>query len=176
MSSAVALAVFLAANFAAASTGAIFKPGRWYRDLDKPSWTPPDWLFPIAWSILYVMIAVAGWLVWKVAGWAAWPAYLIYGLQLALNAGWSAVFFGLRRPDWAMLEVGFLWTAIVLTILAFFQYSALAGWLLVPYAVWASFAAVLNAAIWTRNRPFFRRARAHADRHAEPVPLSGPNR
>ncbi|MEL7029602.1 MAG: TspO/MBR family protein [Pseudomonadota bacterium] len=146
----LALGLFLAANFAAASSGAVFRPGDWYDALSKPAWTPPDWLFPVAWSVLYVMIAAAGWLIWREAGWTA-PALALYALQLVLNAVWSALFFGLRRPGWALIEVSVLWAAIVATIWAFYPISPLAAALMAPYAVWVTFAAVLNAEIVRRN-------------------------
>lgn len=144
---------FVAANFAAAMSGAVFKPGPWYDRLSKPAWNPPDWLFPIAWTILYAMIAVAGWLAWEAAGGfagAPW-AFVFYALQLALNAGWSAVFFGMRRPDLALIEVAALWAAIVATVVAFAGVSAAAAWLMTPYLLWVSFAARLNHKIVRLN-------------------------
>lgn len=144
---------FFGACFAFSASGAIFMPGDWYEGLAKPSWNPPNWLFPIAWAVLYATIAVAGWMVWRRAGFAGAALPLaIYGVQLLLNAGWSAVFFGLRRPDWAFAEVLLLWLSILATILAFHPVHAGAAWLLVPYLCWVSFAAVLNFSVWRRNR------------------------
>ncbi|MBK1661259.1 TspO/MBR family protein [Paracraurococcus ruber] len=143
---------FLAACFAAASTGAVFKPGAWYEALAKPRWNPPNWLFPIAWSALYVMMAFAGWLVWRGAGFAgAGLALGLWALQLALNAAWSWIFFGMKRMDWALAELVALWLALAATILAFAPHSAIAAWLLVPYLVWVSFAGFLNWTIWRLN-------------------------
>jgi tryptophan-rich sensory protein len=143
---------FVAACTLAASSGAIFQPGGWYRNLNKPSWNPPDWLFPIAWTLLYAMIAVAGWLVWRTAGFGgAGAALAVYFLQLVLNAGWSALFFGLRRPDWAFYEVIALWASILGCVVLFWPIHAGAAWLMVPYLLWVTFAAVLNAEIWRRN-------------------------
>lgn len=144
---------FLACCFAAASTGAVFKPGPWYAALAKPSWNPPDWLFPIAWAALYTMMAFAAWLVWREVGFAgAGLALGLWFLQLALNAAWSWLFFGLKRMDLAFAELCALWLAIAATILAFAPISATAAWLMAPYLVWVSFAGVLNATLWRLNR------------------------
>jgi tryptophan-rich sensory protein len=98
------------------------------------------------------MISVSGWLVWKEAGLAgAAAAFVIYGVQLALNAGWSALFFGARRIDLALIEVAFLWASIVATIAAFAVHSNLAAWLLAPYLAWVSFAAFLNLVMLRLN-------------------------
>jgi tryptophan-rich sensory protein len=150
-----ALLVFIAVNFAAAATGAIFRPGQWYERLRKPSWTPPNWLFGPAWSILYAMIAVSGYLLWRSAGpgEAAVPL-VFYGLQLVLNGTWSALFFGLRRPDYAFLDVVLLWLAILATIVTFWPVRADAALLLVPYLAWVTFAGALNFAVWRLNAPF----------------------
>ncbi|MFN3892390.1 MAG: TspO/MBR family protein [Beijerinckiaceae bacterium] len=151
MDSLASLAVFVGLCFAAASSGAIFKPDAWYRALAKPPWQPPDWLFAPVWTVLYIMIAVAGWLVWRKAGWDAALPLAIYGLNLVLNAAWSALFFGLRRPDLALVEVGALWLSTALLITLFGPISANAAWLLAPYLAWVSFASVLNYAIVRRN-------------------------
>lgn len=144
---------FFGACFLVATSGAIFRPGDWYENLAKPPWNPPNWLFPPAWTLLYIMIAVAGWLVWRRAGFGgAGLALAVYGVQLLLNAGWSALFFGLRRPDLAMAEVVLLWLSILATILLFAPIHATAAWLMVPYLAWVTFAAVLNYSIWQRNR------------------------
>ena len=150
---ALGLLGFFGACFAVATSGAVFRPGDWYKSLAKPPWNPPDWLFAPAWTVLYATIAIAGWMVWRRAGitGAAVPLAL-YGVQLLLNAGWSAVFFGLRRPDWAFAEVLLLWLSILGTILAFHPIHAGAAWLLLPYMGWVGFAAALNLAVWRRNR------------------------
>ena len=146
----LALAVFVAAAVAAAASGAIFKPGEWYESLRHPSWRPPNWIFPVVWTPLYATIAAAGFLVWQETGWIGGALPLgVYAVQLVLNFAWSAVFFGLRRPDWALVEVAFLWLSIVATIAVFLPVSALAGWILVPYLVWVTFASYLN---WTLMR------------------------
>lgn len=148
----VGLAGFVAVTFVAASSGAVFKPGAWYFSLSKPSWTPPPWAFPVVWSILYLMIALSGWVVWRKDGLAGAPlAFTAYGVQLVLNAAWSAIFFGLRRPDLALIEVAFLWASIAVTILLFWPLSETAAWLMVPYLIWVSIAAALNFAIVRLN-------------------------
>lgn len=130
-----------------ASAGAIED---WYRTIAKPSWTPPDWVFGPVWTVLYIMMAVAAWLVWKTGDRVA-PALILFGVQLALNLLWSLLFFGARSPGLALIEVVFLWTSVLLTMLAFFGRQSTAGWLFVPYLAWVSFAAVLNFAIWRLN-------------------------
>lgn len=144
---------FIAANAAAAFSGSYFQPGAWYERLRKPAWNPPKWLFPVAWTILYAMVAAAGYLAHEAGGGVAGApaAMALYALQLVLNAGWSAVFFGMRRPDLALYEVAALWLSILATTIAFFQISSLAGWLMVPYLLWVSFAARLNHKIWRLN-------------------------
>jgi benzodiazapine receptor len=153
-SSIASLAVFLAANFATAPAGAVFKPGDWYEGLNHPSWRPPNWLFGAVWTVLYVMIAVSGWLVWETAGWAGGKvALIVYAVHLILNFAWSAVFFGMRRIDLAFAEVLILWISIVATMALFHAISPLAAYLLIPYLCWASFAAVLNYTVWQLNKP-----------------------
>lgn len=144
LSSIIALVVFFLLSFAAASTGAVFRPGDWYASLRKPAWTPPNWAFPVVWSILFCAIALAGWLVWEAAGLAAWPALTLYGVHLLVNAAWSFLFFGLRRLDWAMGEVICLWTMILAMIVTFLEYSTAAALLLTPYLAWVTIAATLN--------------------------------
>lgn len=148
------LIAFMAASYAAAATGVIFRPGDWYKQLDKPRWRPPDWLFAPVWIVLYASIGLSGWLVWReesIAG-AAQPLG-VYAAQLLLNAAWTPIFFGLHRPGLALIEIMMLWAAILATTIMFQPVSALAAWLLVPYLVWVSFASALNYSVWRRNRP-----------------------
>lgn len=141
---------FVLACLAVASSGAFFRPGAWYESLRKPWWRPPNWLFAPAWTVLYIMIAVSGWLVWRKAGFAGAALPLaVYGVQLLLNAAWSGFFFGLRRMDLALADVALLWLSILGLILLFAPIDGLAAWLLVPYLAWVSFAAFLN---WTMLR------------------------
>lgn len=151
LSSALALVLSLLASFAAATSGAVFRPGAWYERLRKPSWTPPNWAFPIVWTLLYSAMALAAWLVWEAAGPAAWFPLVVYGFHLLVNAGWSALFFGLRRLDWAMAEVVLLWVAIAATMALFAPVDARAAWLLAPYLAWVSLAAVLNLRLLQLN-------------------------
>lgn len=126
--------------------------GTWYQELAKPAFTPPDWVFAPAWVTLYVLMGIAAWRVWRRAGFAGARIPLaIFAGQLALNLAWSVLFFGARAPGWALLEIGFLWIAIALTIRAFWAVDRWAGSLLVPYIAWVSFAALLNASVYALN-------------------------
>jgi translocator protein len=146
----VGLGVFIAACIAVAASGALFRPGAWYETLRKPWWRPPNWLFGPALTVLYLMIAISGWLVWRKAGLAGAALPLgVYAVHLLVNAAWSWLFFGRRRMDLALVDVTLLWLSIVAMILLFRPISATAAWLLVPYLVWVSFAAFLN---WTMMR------------------------
>jgi tryptophan-rich sensory protein len=149
----LSLLPFLLGCFVAACSGAFFRPGAWYEQLAKPAWNPPNWLFPPAWTVLYICIAIAGWLVWRRVGLAAaGPAFTVYAIQLLLNAGWSAVFFGMQRLDWAFAELALMWLAILATIVLFAPISPAAAILLLPYLAWVTFAGALNLTIWQMNR------------------------
>ena len=144
---------FVGACFLAAVTGAMFPPGDWYERLAKPSWRPPNWLFAPTWTVIYLTIAVSGWMVWRKSGFAGAALPLaIYLLQLVLNAAWTPIFFGLRRPALAFFEIIMLWLSIVATIATFHSHSVAAAWLLLPYLAWVMFAAALNFTIWRLNR------------------------
>ena len=160
ISSIVALAGFIAGCFLAAMTGAFFRPGEWYERLNKPSWRPPNRLFAPVWTILYLMIAVSGWLVWRQAGFvgAALPL-AVYALQLVLNAAWTPLFFGLHRPDLGFVDIVLVWLFIVAAIVLFVPISVAAAVLLVPYLVWVTFATALNFAVWRLNRSVARGGR-----------------
>lgn len=146
------LAACLVASFSAASMGALFMPGAWYDGLNKPQWNPPGWVFGPVWSTLYTMMAVAAWLVWQRGGFVAqYRALAWFTVQLALNAAWTPLFFGLHLPAIAFGEMLLLWVAIAATLRAFWRVSRLAAWLLVPYLVWVSFAAALNFTLWRLN-------------------------
>jgi benzodiazapine receptor len=152
---AVGLGIFIAVCFLVAGLGSIWTAPNvesWYAKLSKPTWTPPGWVFGPVWSLLYLSMAVAAWLVWRQAGFpkAAWPM-AVFGLQLALNAAWSGLFFGLHSPGLAFVDIVLLWCAILSTLVVFRHHSAAAGWLLVPYLAWVTFAAILNLAIWRMN-------------------------
>ncbi len=144
--------VFFGACFVTALSGAIFTPGEWYDSLDKPSWQPPSWLFGPVWSVLYIMIAVSGWLVWQERDMHLMTVPMVaYSIQLVLNFMWSALFFGARRMDYALFEVVLLWLSILATILVFLPISATAAYLLLPYLAWVSFAAFLNLTMLRLN-------------------------
>jgi tryptophan-rich sensory protein len=125
----------------------------WYPGLAKPLWNPPAWVFGPVWTALYLMMAVAGWLVWRkdIRFSAVRLALILFAVQLVLNLLWTIVFFGLRAPGLAVLEIAVFWAALVMTVLAFFGQSRLAGFLMVPYLAWVTFAGVLNVAIWRLN-------------------------
>ena len=146
------LIIWLLTCFGAASLGAVFMAGDWYATLQKPSWNPPGWNFGPVWSALYTMMAVAAWLVGKRGGFAVQRRPLtLFLVQLALNAAWTPLFFGLHWPGVAFAEIVLLWLAIVATIAAFRPVSRAAAWLLVPYFAWVSFASVLNFTLWRLN-------------------------
>ena len=127
-------------------------PGEWYATLRKPSWNPPPWIFGPVWTALYLMMATAAWLVWRRGGWAGQRrALTLYLVQLALNAAWTPLFFGLKMPGLAFAEILLLLAAIVATALAFRRVSKGAAALLVPYMAWVSFAAFLNYTLWSLN-------------------------
>ncbi|MBS9403490.1 tryptophan-rich sensory protein [Halomonas sp. TRM85114] len=135
-----------------ALSGIATPPGDWYAGLDKPPLTPPDLAFPIAWSTLYLLMAVAAWrATLAVPPGARWRTLWPFVAQLAANALWSILFFALHWMALALLDLLLLWGLIVLTIRRFAGVSRLAAWLLVPYLAWVSFAAYLNAAIWWLN-------------------------
>ncbi len=125
----------------------------WYTTLRKPSFNPPNWIFGPVWSTLYLLMGVAHFIVSRASTEPdrARPAQIFYWLQLILNALWTFLFFGRRSPLAALVEIVFLWVAIVLTIIIFARISRKAALLLVPYLLWVSFAAVLNGAIWRLN-------------------------
>jgi len=127
--------------------------GDWYEGLDRAPWNPPSWLFGPAWTILYVLMALAAWLVARqgLDDAAVRAALALYGVQLALNLGWSLVFFGLRRPGFALAVIVALLVAVAATAIAFHGVSTAAAWLLAPYLAWVAFAATLNAWVVAAN-------------------------
>ncbi|GGJ94098.1 putative TspO/MBR-related protein precursor [Pilimelia anulata] len=147
-----ALAVFAAACAAVALLGGLASAdaGVEYAALRRPGWAPPSWLFGPVWTVLYAMIAVAGWRAWRAAG--AGPHLWPYGVQLALNAAWTPVFFGANAYGPAIAVIALLWLAIGATVRAFRPVDRWAALLLLPYWAWVTFAAGLNVAIWWLNR------------------------
>jgi benzodiazapine receptor len=145
------LALFGAAVLAVAVVGGLAagNAGAEYAALDRPAWAPPSWLFGPVWTVLYVLIAVAGWLAWQRAGWTS--ALTVYAAQLVLNAAWTPLFFAAGEYGLAFGEIVVLWALIGVTIAMFWRISRLAAALLVPYWAWVTFAAALNAVIWWAN-------------------------
>jgi tryptophan-rich sensory protein len=144
----------LGVTFSAAALGgwaSANAPG-FYGILNKPSWSPPAAVFGPVWTVLYLLMAVAAWLVWN-EGWKqeVRRALSFYLLQLTLNALWTWVFFAWRLGGWALAEISLLWVLILLTTIDFFRVRPIAGLLLVPYLIWVGFAAALNAMLWRMN-------------------------
>ncbi|HKK86840.1 MAG TPA: TspO/MBR family protein [Roseovarius sp.] len=141
--------IFLAACFAAGSTGGLFPPGLWYERLNKPSWTPPNWLFPVAWTTLYLCMAAAG------ARAAISPdnglAMALWALQIALNGLWTPVFFGLRNMRLGLIVLMALWASVAASMAALWMVDWVAGLLFVPYLVWVTVAGALNLSVIRLN-------------------------
>lgn len=149
------LAAFLAVTFIAGLSGGYFRPGEFYASLSKPSWNPPDWVFAPAWMVLYIFIAVGGWLVWTKEGYGA--TFIVWCVQIVLNTLWSYLAFGINRLDLAFYELILLWLSIAAFILLAWQIDQTAAYLFVPYLMWVTFAGVLNFTVWQMN---IRRVRA----------------
>jgi benzodiazapine receptor len=151
----IALMVALLLCYGAAAVGGLASTGgggTWYADLEKPSWTPPSWVFGPVWTALYGMMAVAAWLIWQDRRRRRVAApILLFAVQLALNAAWSPLFFAMHRPGLAFADIVLLWLALMATVWLFLRRRAIAGLLLVPYLLWVSFAAALNFTIWRLN-------------------------
>lgn len=151
----VSLVGFVFVCFAAAAIGGSLTAssvGGWYQTLAKPALTPPDWVFGPVWTTLYLMMAVAAWLVWRRGGWQSQRGPLVlFFIHLAINVAWSGVFFGLQSPGAGFAVIVLLWLAIVATAATFWRHSRAAALLLVPYLTWVSFASYLNLAIWRLN-------------------------
>jgi tryptophan-rich sensory protein len=149
----IGLLMWVGLCFLTAWIGSRFSPGEWYAQLQRPSWTPPGYLFGPVWSILYLSMGVAAWLVWRRAGFSGASLALTFFLvQLILNGAWSWIFFGMHQPGLAFAEILVLWTMILVTMIAFLRVSTTAGMLLLPYLAWVSFATFLNYSIWQLNR------------------------
>lgn len=143
------LLFFFALVAAAALTGQAFQPGEWYEGLAKPDFTPPNWIFPVAWTALYILIAIAGWRVWRAPeGRAALGVWIV---ALGLNAAWSFLMFGQHAIGLALVDIYALLAAIFAFIVLAWKADRPAALLFVPYAAWVSFASVLNLAVWQLN-------------------------
>jgi tryptophan-rich sensory protein len=150
--SVIGLVLWLAASLAAGVIGSRFTPGAWYAELTKPAWTPPGVVFGPVWTVLYVLMGVAAWLVWRRGGFREAPLALgLFLAQLALNALWSYLFFGLQLPGAAFAEILVLWAAILATTICFWRVVPVAAALLVPYLLWVGFASALNFQLWRLN-------------------------
>lgn len=144
------LAGLLLVNAAVASGGGLASTrgvDGWYADAAKPAWTPPNWVFGPVWTVLYVAMAVAAWLIWRRHGRAATSALVLYGVQLALNAAWTPVFFGAQQLGAGLVIIVALELALVATIVAFHRLSPGVAWLLGPYLAWVLYATTLNAGL-----------------------------
>jgi translocator protein len=145
----LSLVAFLLLVAAAALFGTQFEPGAWHAALEKPAWNPPNWIFGPVWTLLYVLIAIAGWLAWR----ARHRVLLaLWAVQLLLNALWSWLFFGLHLPFVALADIVLLLLVIVAFIVVAWPRERAAAWLFIPYAAWVGFATALNAAIALMNR------------------------
>ena len=144
---------WFALTFGAAALGARFLPDEWYRSLKKPTWNPPNSIFGPVWTVLYLLMAAAAWLVWRKYGFGgASVALILFVVQLALNAGWTWLFFGRHQIRSAFMDILILWMVILMTLILFWRLEPLAGIFLTSYLAWVSFAAVLNGTIWRLNR------------------------
>lgn len=141
--------IFLAACFGAAATGATFPPGQWYQRLAKPNWTPPNWVFPVMWTTIYVLISFAAARVAGVEGSAFAMAF--WAAQIAFNALWTPVFFGLRRLRGALIVMAFLWLSVLGCVVSHWQLDLWAGLAMLPYLAWVSVAGVLNLSVARLN-------------------------
>jgi len=151
------LVVSIVACLAAGAIGSVFTRSAiatWYAALEKPPFTPPNWLFAPAWTLLYILMGVAAFLVWRkgLENRKARIALILFLIQLVVNALWSVVFFGLESPFFGLIIISILWASILATVITFFRISRVASALMWPYLLWVSYAAVLNASIWLLNR------------------------
>lgn len=144
-----AIVTFLAAALGARAS---ISAADFYASLTLPAWAPPASVFGPVWTVLYALMALAAWLVWRQGGWrAATPALALYLLQLALNVLWSWLFFGWKQGALAFADIALLLALIVATIVAFHRVRPAAAWLLLPYLAWVTFACALNYAVWQAN-------------------------
>lgn len=150
----IALVGWLCVSFVAAGIGgaASVQAAPFYAQLTRPGWAPPASVFGPVWTLLYVLMGIAAWLVWRIRGFRAARSELsLFLVQLALNALWSWLFFGWHRGAIAFADILVLWALIVATLIGFWRIAPLAGALLVPYLIWVSFASVLNCSLWQLN-------------------------
>jgi translocator protein len=150
------LVALLAAAVVSALGSMATDTGPWFRALDKPPWQPPDWVFGPVWTAIYLMAALSAALAWTFARFRTQRLRVIalFALNGALNVLWTVLFFALRRPDWALIEIGFLWLSIASLMIVVWPTARASTWLLAPYLAWVSYAAAINVAIVRRNAPF----------------------
>jgi len=151
----LSLILFLGICLLTGFIGSIFTTSSvnsWYLLINKPIYTPPNWLFGPVWTTLFIMMGISGWLAWKNDKKAKSKAFIYYFVQLGLNLLWSVIFFGLRSPFAASVEIIILWIFIFLSIKSFAKINKIAGFLLYPYIVWVSYAAFLTISIYFLNR------------------------
>tara|TARA_B100000886_G_scaffold241053_1_gene169112 strand:- start:18 stop:464 length:447 start_codon:yes stop_codon:yes gene_type:complete len=141
--------IFLFACMAAGLTGSLFPPGQWYSELNKPIWTPPNWVFPVAWPILYLCMSYSGATLASIDG--AGSALALWALQIALNTLWTPVFFGLENIKVGLIVIFLLLISVAMCTYVFWMYSFLSGMLFLPYLAWVTFAAALNMAVFRLN-------------------------
>jgi tryptophan-rich sensory protein len=151
------LIISIVACLGAGAIGSVFTRSAiptWYANLEKPFFTPPNWLFAPAWTLLYILMGIAAFLVWRkgLGNRQVRTTLIVFLIQLVLNSLWSVVFFGLESPLSGLIVISILWVAILVTIIKFFRISRVASVLMWPYLLWVTFAAVLNASIWLLNR------------------------
>jgi len=154
----IKLVVSILASFVAAAIGSLFTfkaIPNWYAGLRKPPYTPPNWAFGPVWTTLYILMAISVFLVWQkgLATSGALPAFILFWIQLAFNALWSIIFFGMKSKGGGVMTIIVLWLLILATIITSFQVSGWAGALLIPYIVWVSIASYLNIGVWVLNKP-----------------------
>ncbi|QHF02662.1 sensory protein TspO [Pseudomonas asturiensis] len=142
--------IFLLACAAAASTGIIFKPGQWYESLTKPGFTPPNWAFPVAWTIIYLLLAWAGYRLSLIPG--SQEVLALWAAQIALNTLWTPVFFGAQKPFAGMVIISVLWAVVATMVVMALRLDVITGLILFPYLVWLCVAAALNFSILRNNR------------------------
>ena len=145
----MSLIIFALLTFAASYSGSQFMPDSWHAALAKPSWNPPNWVFAPVWTVLYIMIAIAGWLASRSP--ARMPLVVIWLIALIFNGAWSWLFFGQHQIGLALIDIMLLWLSIVLFIAMSWTPARIASILFMPYLAWVSFAAALNFAIWQMN-------------------------
>ena len=146
------IAFWLLVTFGVASIASQFKPGAWYLEIDKPTWTPPGWVFGPVWGMLYLGMGTAAWLIWRRRSEAKVTLPLgFYIAQLIANGAWSWLFFGRQLIGAALIDLLLLVLLVAITSVAFFKLSRLAGILMIPYLLWICFAALLNFTIWKLN-------------------------